>query len=243
VKVKIKNQKCFYALESRVFRHYADSMSLQKRRFAAALAYILLGVLCAAAQVQPAANTQAEAAYTKTIEKRAADVLMTLGLKEGPNRQKVHDILITHYRALRDWHDANGATLKKASGEQAQQIRASLKKLHDRFIAELSSVLSAEDVVKVKDKMTYNKVKVTFDSYCRNLPNLTEAQKEQVLAFLKQAREEAMDAGSSDEKSKIFRQYKGKINNYLLKEGYDTKQADKESEKPKSTAEPESAKP
>jgi hypothetical protein len=218
-------------------------MTLRKLRAAIILAFILLGALwVSAAQEQPATNTQAEAAYTKTIEKRAADVLTTLGLKEGPNRQKVHDILIAHYRSLKDWHDANDVALKKATGEQAQQIRASLKKLHDHFIAELSSVLSAGDIDKVKDKMTYNKVKVTFDSYCHNLPNLTDAQKEKILGFLKQAREEAMDAGSSDEKSKIFRQYKGKINNYLLKEGYDSKQADKESEKPKST-EPEAAKP
>jgi Protein of unknown function (DUF3826) len=219
-------------------------MNLRKCRLAAALAFMLLGVFGAfAAQDETSTNAQAEAAYTKTIEKRAADVLATLGLKEGPNRQKVHDILITQYRAIRDWHDANDAALKKATGEQAQQLRASLKKLHDRFITELSSVLSAPDIDKVKDKMTYNKVKVTFDSYCHNLPNLTEAQKEKVLAFLKQAREEAMDAGSSDEKSKIFRQYKGKINNYLSKEGYNSKEADKESEKPKSTAEPEAAKP
>jgi hypothetical protein len=219
-------------------------MSLQKRRIAFTSAFIFLGVLWASAsQEQSATNTQAEAAYTKTIEKRAADVLTTLGLKEGPNRQKVHDILIAQYRALRDWHDTNDAALKAATGEQAQQIRASLKKLHDRFIADLSSVLSAEDIDKVKDKMTYSKVKVTFDSYCHNLPNLTDAQKEKVLAFLKQAREEAMDAGSSDEKSKIFRQYKGRINNYLLKEGYDSKQADKESEKPKSAIEPQAAKP
>jgi hypothetical protein len=219
-------------------------MSSRKHRAAITLAFLLLGVLWAsAAQEQPATNAQAEAAYTKTIERRAAEVLATLGLKEGPNRQKVHDILIAQYRAIRDWHDTNAAALKVATGEQAQQIRASLKKLHDHFIAELSSVLSAEDIDKVKDKMTYNKVKVTFDSYCHNLPNLTEAQKEKVLGFLKQAREEAMDAGSSDEKSKIFRQYKGKINNYLLKEGYDSKQADKEPEKTKSTAEPEAAKP
>ena len=219
-------------------------MSFRKCPFAAALVFILLGSFGAsAAQPGTSTNAQAEATYTKTIEKRAADVLTTLGLKEGPNRQKVHDILIAQYRAIRDWHNANDAALKAATGEQAQQIRASLKKLHDRFIADLSSVLSAEDIDKVKDKMTYNKVKVTFDFYCHNLPNLTEAQKEKVLGFLKQAREEAMDAGSSDEKSKIFRQYKGRINNYLAKEGYDSKQADKESEKPKSTGGSEAAKP
>ncbi len=213
-------------------------MNLRKCGFTGPLTFILLGLLAASTALgQAGSNAQAEANYTKTIEKRAADVLTSLDLKESASRQKVHDILMTQYRALRDWHDANDKELKKVTGEQAQQIKASLKKLHDGFMAELSSVLSAEQIDKIKDKMTYNKVKVTFDSYCHNLPNLTETQKEKVLAYLKEAREEAMDAGSSDEKSKIFRQYKGRINNYLAKEGYDSKQADKESEKAKS-AEP-----
>ena len=146
---------------------------------------------------------------------------------------------------MRGWHHENDSKLKAAKSDTNAlvQILSSLKQLHNEFIVKLSEDLTPSQIEMVKDKMTYNKVKVTFDSYCHNLPNLTEAQKDKVLGFLKQAREEAMDAGSSDEKSKIFRQYKGRINNYLLKEGYDTKQADKEAEKPKSTPEPESAKP
>jgi hypothetical protein len=37
--------------------------------------------------------------------------------------------------------------------------------------------------------------------------------------MLKEAREEAMDAGSAPEKTAIFQRYKGKINNYLSKQG------------------------
>jgi hypothetical protein len=187
-----------------------------------------------AAQDQAPATDQAEAAYTKTIEKRAADVIASLELKDDASKKRVHDVLIAHYRALRDWHDKNDAGLKSGATNQVPELHASLKKLHDGFLADLSAVLTSDQVEKVKDKMTYNKVKVTYDSYCRSLPNLTEPQKQKVLGFLKDAREEAMDAGSSDEKSKIFRKYKGRINNYLSSQGIDGKQADKESEaKPK----------
>ncbi len=45
-----------------------------------------------------------------------------------------------------------------------------------------------------------------------------------------------MDGGSANEKSAIFKKYKGKINNYLDKQGYNVKQAQKDlAEKEKAT--------
>ena len=41
------------------------------------------------------------------------------------------------------------------------------------------------------------------------------------------AREKAIDGGSADEKSAIFKKYKGRINNYLSTQGIDMKQAEK----------------
>jgi hypothetical protein len=48
------------------------------------------------------------------------------------------------------------------------------------------------------------------------------------MELLVQAREEAMDDGSSDEKHATFGRYKGKINNYLSKEGYDVAKESRE---------------
>jgi hypothetical protein len=67
--------------------------------------------------------------------------------------------------------------------------------------------------------MTYGKVGFTLKGYLTEYPDLNEAQKAEVLRLLKEAREEAMDAGSSDEKSAIFNRYKGRINNYLSQQG------------------------
>jgi hypothetical protein len=179
-----------------------------------------------AAQAKPA--QEAEAAYTRTIEKRAADILAVLDLNDPARSAKTHDFLIAQYRAVRDWHDANDAKLKQASADQAAQIRASLKARHDKFLASLSEVLTPAQVERVKDQMTYGKVKVTYEAYCEIVPNLTEVQKARILELLKEAREEAMDAGSADEKSAVFKRYKGKINNYLTAEGHDVKQAYKD---------------
>src|SRR5258708_2998060 len=180
----------------------------------------------AAVQVQSTNDT--EAAYTKAIEKRVTDILALLELKDAAKTAKVHDALIAQYRALRDWHDANDKKLKDATPDAAREIAASLKALHKKFISNLSTELTPQQIVTVKDKMTYFKVKVTYDAYCQALPKLTEPEKQQILEWLTDAREEAMDGGSANEKSAIFKKYKGKINNYLGKQGYDVKQAQKD---------------
>ena len=59
-------------------------------------------------------------------------------------------------------------------------------------------------------------------------PSLSAGQKAKILEFLKQAREEAMDGVSANEKSAIFKKYKGRIANYLSAQGVDEAKARKE---------------
>lgn len=139
---------------------------------------------------------QADAGYTKAIDKRAADVVNSLGLKGSTNAPRLHEILAAQYHALKEWHKQNDAKLERAAADEAREINISLKTLHDKFLASLSAVLTPEQVEKVKDQMTYDKARVTFNAYRHNVPNLTEAQKQKILEWLKEAREEAMDAGS-----------------------------------------------
>ena len=94
-----------------------------------------------------------------------------------------------------------------------------LKSLHGEFIAKLSTSLKPEQIEKVKDKMTYGKVQFTFNGYLTAYPNLGEEHQQKILELLKQAREEAMDGGSAEEKTAVFQKCKGKINNYLSKQG------------------------
>jgi gas vesicle protein len=171
---------------------------------------------------------ETEAAYTESIEKRVAEILEVLELKDSAKKTKIHDLLVAHYRSLRDWHDTNDPRLKSATEQQAQEIKGSLKTIHDRFINALSAELTPEQVEAIKDKMTYGTVKVTYDAYCEIVPNLTATEKEKILELLKQGREEAMDGGSHQEKAAIFKRYKGKINNYLDSQGHNVKQAYKD---------------
>jgi hypothetical protein len=196
-----------------------------KRLYLTALISVAVAV-GATAQVQltnveesVASETNSEAAYTKTIDKRAADIVAVLNLTNAATGAKVHELAMAQYRALRDWHEANDVKRKEAKGEAADKINASLKAIHEAYIASLSAVLTPAQVEAVKDKMTYGKVQFTFKGYMVKEPNMPEAQQQKVLELLKQAREEAMDAGSSKEKDAIFNRYKGKINNYLSSQG------------------------
>ena len=178
--------------------------------------------LCAAPtnEAAPAKSPEEiETAYTQAIEKRVADILAVLELKEPAKTKSLHDVLVAQYRTLRDWHDANDARRKAAKGAEAEPFKASLKAVHEKFVAALSAELTPEQVELVKGKMTYGKVQFTYTGYLNEYPSLGDRHKQRVLELLKDAREEAMDGGSSDEKSAIFNRYKGKINNYLSSQG------------------------
>ena len=184
-------------------------------------------------EVKPADLTpeQVEASYTQSIEKRVADILTALDFKDLQKQGRVHDELIAQYRSLRAWHDANDpkpAAVKSATTAPttsaaafSSDARNQLKGLHQQFLDNLARDITPEQIEIVKDKMTYNKVQVTFNGYCEIIQNLTDIEKLHITQLLKEAREEAMDGGSSEEKSAIFKKYKGKIANYLSANGHD----------------------
>lgn len=162
-----------------------------------------------------------DAKYTAVIDQRSQKIVQSLGLSDTNAAAKVHDVIMAQYRALNDWHTANDPKIKAAKHDQAEiaTIRSSLKTLHDGYLSSLAQYLSPAQVEKVKDAMTYGKVQFTFKGYCSQYPDLSETNKQEILRMLKEAREEAMDAGSAKDKTAVFQRYKGKINNYLSKQG------------------------
>ena len=186
----------------------------------------------ASAQMTTPAATEAEkeAFYATTIENRVVDILKTLNLADPTKSNALHDALVAQYHELRV-RDAAIDTRLKVDGKEviyenrAAQLAAQSKPLHDQFLTKLAASLTPEQVEQVKDLMTYNKVKVTYDAYCAIVPGLNDAEKAKILELLKAAREEAMDGGSAPEKSAIFQKYKDQINSYLDAQGHDTAKA------------------
>ena len=155
--------------------------------------------------------SQQQADYKKAITKRSANIVNTLGLTDSVKYNKTLQLIIDQY-----------AQLNSMEGQPSGDKKSSeLLQLHKDFIAHLSEGLTAEQVEKVKDGITYNVLNVTYSAYQDMLPNLTTEQKDKIYNWLKEAREQAMDEGSSEKKHAVFGKYKGRINNYLSEAGYD----------------------
>jgi hypothetical protein len=183
--------------------------------------------------------TEAEANYSRSISDRAEKILTPLALQDLAKSNRVHGIIVRQYRALREIHDARDEKIKAAKQPGAskeavaaatkvsqEDARARLDVLHANYVAKLSAELSPELIDKIKDGMTYGVVPLTYGVYLKMYPNLTDEQRRKVKDWLVEAREIAMDEGTSNEKHAVFGKYKGKINNYLSAAGYDAKQAE-----------------
>ncbi|TGE24211.1 DUF3826 domain-containing protein [Hymenobacter aquaticus] len=193
----------------------------------------------AAAQTTPAPESK-EAAYTRTITERATKIVDKLGPLEAKKATQVRDIIADQYRQLNQVHEQRKtqlATLKAqpktpATEAEIKQLDAqtdqALAKLHTKYLRRLGQKLSVAQVEQVKDGMTYGVLPITVRAYQDMLPDLTQEQKTQILAWLTEAREKAMDAGTSEQKHAWFGKYKGKINNYLSAAGIDMNQAGKD---------------
>jgi hypothetical protein len=210
-------------------------MNPPKRNFPGILGLVaglaMLNHPAAAQTTTPPANpAELEAMYAKSLENRTDDILKILALSDAAKSNTVHDIIISQYRVMRDRDGLINAQLEAVGKEinysnRAPQLEAESKLIHEYFFARLEKSLTSEQIEKLKDKMTYNKVKVTYDAYNVIVPGLTDPEKAKILELLKVAREKAIDGGSAPEKSAIFQVYKDQINEYLTAQGHDVAKA------------------
>lgn len=190
-----------------------------------------------------AQNTAAdkEAAYIKTVTARAEKIVSSLNLSDAAKAARVTEILSTQYVSLNDIYTGRDNEIKEAKALQAgkEEIAAKVKEAedaaapriqqqHDDFLQKLSTELTEEQIVKIKDGLTYSVLPITYKAFLEMIPSLKPAEKDQIMAWLVEAREHAMNAESSEKKHGWFGKYKGKINNYLSAQGYDLQKERKE---------------
>ncbi len=171
--------------------------------------------------------------YVESIVNRSQKIVDKLGLTDVKAAEDVCNIIANRYFELNDIYeirdakvknvkelgltgDAKNEALKAAENEKD----AALYRSHFAFPASLSLFLNEEQIEAVKDGMTYGVVKVTYEATLDMIPSLKEEEKVQIYAWLVEAREFAMDAENSNKKHAAFGKYKGRINNYLAKRGY-----------------------
>ena len=172
--------------------------------------------------------------YVKTILGRAQKATDALGITWTPTGENVRNIIANRYFQLNDIY-AERDSLKNTDKQLAAATADSrLYRSHFGFDADLSVYLKPQEVTKVKDVMTYDVVRVTYDAYCDMIPTLKTEEKAQIMLWLTEARELALDAESSNKKHETFKKYKGRINNYLSQRGYDIQKEREQWEKRRS---------
>lgn len=189
-----------------------------------------------------AAEEPADAEYLRVVTERAEKIVAPLALSDADQAARVRSIVAQQYIGLSRIHDGRDRLLEelrefcgddeKSFEPAAQAIQnaaeVKLMHLHREFIAKLAAELTLEQVDVVKEGMTYGVMTNTYKVYTDMLPDLTDEQRRTIKAWLLEAREHALDAGSSEKKHWWFGKYKGRINNYLSAAGYDLKKAEKD---------------
>jgi len=178
----------------------------------------MLSILTLTASAQVALNTEGQdAKYVETIKGRAQKIVDGLALADALKAVNVRNIIANRYFLLNDIHS------RYSQKNQQDSLYAELYKHHFELESALSLYLDSEQVDAVKDGMTYGRLKRDYNAQLDMIPTLKEEEKAQILVWLKEAREYAMDAADSKGKHFWFDKYRGRTNNWLSARGYDLK--------------------
>ena len=186
---------------------------MRKVLFAAILSLLTLTV---SAQTVALNSNGLDTAYVQNIVKRSQKIVDGLQLTDQKKARTVRNIIANRYFLLNDIH-------AKYDKSQQDALQAELYKHHFELASALALYLTDEQVDAVKDGMTFGRLKRDYQATQDMIPTLSDFEKQQILIWLKEAREYAMDAADSKGKHYWFDKYRGRTNNWLFARGYDLK--------------------
>ena len=172
--------------------------------------------LTASAQLVVLDDEGRDSAYVENIKGRAKKIVDGLQLTDQKQARAVCNIIANRYFLLNDIHSKYGK-------DQQDALQAELYKHHFELASALALYLSDEQIDAVKDGMTFGRLKRDYQATQDMIPTLSDFEKQQILIWLKEAREYAMDAADSKGKHFWFDKYRGRTNNWLSGRGYDLK--------------------
>ena len=179
-------------------------------------ALLSLFTLTTIAQTVALKSDGLDAKYVETIIARSQKIVDGLNLTDAQKAENVRNIIANRYFLLNEIHGKYDKTQQDARD-------AELYKHHFELASALAAYLNDEQIDAVKDGMTFGRLKRDYNAQLEMIPSLTEEEKAQVLIWLKEAREYAMDAADSKGKHFWFDKYRGRTNNWLSARGYDLK--------------------
>ena len=180
------------------------------------VAMLWLLSLTASAQLVVLDDEGRDSAYVENIKGRAQKIVDGLQLTDQKQARVVRNIIANRYFLLNDIH-------AKYDKSQQDALQAELYKHHFELASALALYLTDEQIDAVKDGMTFGRLKRDYQATQDMIPTLSDFEKQQILIWLKEAREYAMDAADSKGKHFWFDKYRGRTNNWLSGRGYDLK--------------------
>lgn len=203
------------------------------------ICFMALGMFSLMAQK---AGTAEEKQYLEVLKNRSEKILdQYVELPEGETREKVLKLMVKQYWNLNKVHDGRdnkikelkerGFTadiLKRERNKLEKKADKKLLKLQEKYIRNLSRLLDKQQIDGIKEGMTLGAMTHNYRGFTEMIPTLTSEEKEHIRNQLLEARDKAMNMGSSEDKQAVFRDYKGKINNYLSGRGYDLEKEGKQ---------------
>ena len=177
----------------------------------------IFSLLSITVSAQVALKTEGQdSAYVETIKSRSQKIVDGLGLTDAQKAENVRNIIANRYFLLNDIHS-------KYDKNQQDARDAELYKHHFELASALALYLTEEQIDAVKDGMTFGRLNRDYKAQLEMIPSLTDEEKAQILIWLREAREYAMDAADSKGKHFWFDKYRGRTNNWLSARGYDLK--------------------
>ncbi|MFD2287685.1 DUF3826 domain-containing protein [Pedobacter petrophilus] len=172
-----------------------------------------------------------EVVAPEEILTKAKEWVSALNLTDAGKKTAVQHVIATHLTTIRNWHNdhpsstvpdgINPVTGNKLSDLDKQIIADSAipSTVHKTLMDGLNQTLSPEQVEAVLDQYTIGKVAFTMKGYQAIVPDLTGDEEAKILAYMKQAREQAVDYKNMKEISAIFEIYKTKSEQMLNNNG------------------------
>ena len=207
------------------------------RKFSVVLvSLVFLVALDASAQGVALKSEGLDTAYVSSIIKRSQKIVDGLNITDSQKAENVRNIIANRYFLLNGIHEAcakkkqyakdsiQGKGHRQRIMESAERRRdAELYKHHFELQSALALYLNDEQIEAVKNGMTFNRLQRDYQATQDMIPTLSDFEKQQILIWLKEAREYAMDAADSKGKHFWFDKYRGRTNNWLSSRGYDLK--------------------
>jgi len=197
---------------------------------------LVLPVFCLAQADSSKSASAALAKSNEEVDRKAAGWSAGLKLPDNAKEKRVANAIALHLKSIRDWHNShlftsvpagiNPATGNKLSDLDRQVIANSSMpaSIHKDLMDVLKNELTPEQVEFILDQYTIGKVAFTLRGYKAIVPDLTSEEEATITAFLKLAREQAIDYKSMNQISAIFEIYKTKSEQYLNSNGRNWRQ-------------------